>query len=143
MRRAIVRKPAGALRINVTPMIDVVMVLIIFFLIVGKLAAARLEPVDLPGADAAGAPGAGDPLVINVLPDDRAGARIVIEGTQLEPASVESVVRETLVDSPGRGIQLRASRSLAYGQVRPVLEACRRGGASTVLLTTTSGRAGP
>ena len=42
-------QPAG--KFNVTPLIDVVMVLIIFYLIVGKLAAERQGHVKLPASN--------------------------------------------------------------------------------------------
>lgn len=146
MRRRVFHAEHPAPRINVTPMIDVVMVLIIFFLIVGKLAAERLAEVDLPEASAASAPDQGTPLVINVVPDDdesEGSVTIIIESVTLDPVGVEQVVRETLAQEPGRMIQIRASRRLSYGAVRPVIAACRRAGVSSLLLATTGASPAP
>jgi len=135
VRRRTFHVAHGAGRINVTPMIDVVMVLIVFFLLVGKLAAERYAPVDLPASRAGAPPDRGDALVINVVPAP-GGTSLVIDGVELSVESVESVVRRTRAEHPQRPVRVRADRSLAYGAVRPVIEACRRAGVSSVALAT-------
>lgn len=125
--------PVAAAKVNVTPMIDVVMCLIIFFLIVARMAADRNVPVDLPRAPAAPAPGEGDPLVINLL-ERNAMPMAVVQGAELSPQAVTVLVRETLATDATRPIILRAERSLSSGQVRRFIEACREGGAAAIQL---------
>ncbi|MFG0326657.1 MAG: ExbD/TolR family protein [Phycisphaerales bacterium JB037] len=133
MRRRPLHAPATTSRINVTPMIDVVMCLIVFFLIVGKLAADRVEPVPLPDARAGQPPeGAGELIVNLVLEADE--PTIIVEGVALSPDGLEEVVRSVLTDDPARTIRLRADKAIPFGRVRPVLEACRRAGATGVRL---------
>ena len=131
--RAIALRARGqkAARINVTPMIDVVMCLIVFFLIVGKLAADRLAPVELPeggsGQERLGA----DPIIVNVVPGDGGeGVEVIVDGLVIAPDRLGGVL------TPGRAVELRASRRLAYGQVRPVLDACRAAGVPRISLAT-------
>ncbi len=128
-------KPAEAGKINLTPMIDVVMVLIIFFLIVGQLATDRLEPVDLPFAQTAALPEPADPVLIHVVRRED-GVRVLSQGVELDVQGLESMLRETMALSPNRPVRVRADKSLPYSQVKPVLDACRQAGVAAVSLAT-------
>ena len=65
-----VRPDGSAGHLNVTPLIDIVMVLIIFFLLVGQLAMDRKGAVDLPEA-ASGEPATVEhaPIAVAIGPD--------------------------------------------------------------------------
>lgn len=120
-------------RINVTPMIDVVMCLIVFFLIVGRLAADRLVSVDLPESGRGHEATAGDPIVINVSVVD--GRTIVtIEGRPIAPADLVGYLDEH--DASGREVRLRADRALPFGELRGIVGACRRAGVGEMSLAT-------
>lgn len=119
--------------INVTPIVDVVMCLIVFFLMVGRLSQARLAELQLPASARGDAAHTADPLVINVVPAP-GGARIVVEGRDVDAGLLEVLVRERLVAAPSTPIQLRADRALAYGAVEPVVRACRAAGAPSLRL---------
>ena len=135
MRRRVFHASHGVGRVNMTPMVDIVMVLIIFYLIVGKLASERIETLELPRSAFGDDTPPADPLVINVLPGE-GGPRVIVETFEVSVAALERAVRDRLKSRDGIGVQIRASRVLPYGAVRPVLDACRRGGARTVLLST-------
>lgn len=124
---AMVGQPTA--RLNVTPMIDVVMCLIIFFLIVGKLAADKLAAVDLPPGSAGAEVVGLDPVIVNLL-DDGGELTILVDGFEL------SRDRLGMALEPGRTVEIRASRSLPYGLVKPVLTACREAGVGSVSLAT-------
>jgi len=124
--------------VNLTPMIDVVMVLIVFFLIVGNLASARYARVDLPDARRAGLIETTDPLVINAVVGS--GERVfLVDGVELDESALETLVRAARRDRPDRPVRIRADRSLTYGEVRPAIEACRRAGVARVWLATQGG----
>lgn len=131
-----------AVRINVTPMIDVVMVLIIFFLLVGRLAGERLGPVDLPSAPGGlAADGASNEVIVTVR-DAGDGLDIRVNGRPTALAGAAALVNA----SGGEGsyaVRLRAERSLGYGRVRPVVQACREAGAAEVRLAALESEAGP
>lgn len=105
--------------INVTPLIDVVLVLLVVFMVITPLLSSGL-PVDLPVATST--------VTVNDV-----GQHIVISITEDEKWAVEQEIVETeesLVDAlnaayrenPERSILVKADRNLAYGKVRKVLD---------------------
>jgi len=137
MRRRVLHAQHGIGKINVTPMIDVVMCLIIFYLIVGKLAAQRIT---LPKS-AAGLTDAGPkPLVIEVSATDSAETRLSVADRPVDFAALESIVRDAAGANATRAIEIRASRDLPYEKLAPVLKACRAAGLTTVRLAAERAR---
>ncbi|MDX2131237.1 MAG: biopolymer transporter ExbD [Planctomycetota bacterium] len=125
-------------KVNVTPLIDVVMVLIVFYLIVGNLARERLAPVDLPATGVGTAEDAAPTLIITVAREGE-GARVVVDGAPVAAGALEGLLRARVPDPGTAIVQLRADRSLAYEDVRPVLDACRRVGLTSVRLVAERG----
>ncbi len=126
--------PHGAGKINVTPLIDVVMVLIVFYLIVGRLATERLTPVRLPESRAGDAQREEDATIISVaqVPGNAAGTRIVVNGTLVGPDELRTALRARApADAP---VRLRADRDLPFSTIAPVLDACRDAGITTLRL---------
>lgn len=120
--------------VNVTPLIDVVMCMIIFFLIVGKMAADQRAQLRLPEASTGSSRPAQDVLVVNILADTDRGARVIVDNEQIGAEQLGLLVRARLAEKPATVVQVRASRELAYGAVRPVLEACRAAGVPSLRL---------
>lgn len=139
MRYRPAQQPPAFAKINVTPLIDVVMVLIVFYLIVGKLASARQPGVDLPVAQAGQSEQHGG-LVINIVAREGASA-IVIDGRDVAPATLTDALKSRLAATPGLPVQIRADRRLKYASIQPVLDSCRDAGLSTVRLATERGGA--
>ncbi len=118
-------------KINVTPMIDVVMCLIIFYLIVGKLAAERIE---LP-TSAAGLTDAGPkPLVIEISAPDGGPTRLSVADRPVDLGALEAIVKAGAGEGTARAVEIRASRDLPYERLAPVLKACREAGLTSVRL---------
>ncbi len=128
MRRRVINKQHASGRINVTPMIDVVMVLIVFYLIVGNLVAEQRSDVRLPQSRTGRTQKTQDLLVVNVLPRVGDEAPIEVESLPITPLLLTPLIRERLMDKPELAIQIRADQSLTYGDVLPVIQACRRAG---------------
>ena len=125
--------------VNVTPMIDVVMCLIVFYLLVGNLAATSRPPVDLPRKDAGAAPAPDDPIVLTVDRDESGGARLLLGAGEIAPGSLENELAAARAAHPRAALEVRAARTLAYGAVRPALEAARRAGFAGVRLVAAGG----
>lgn len=142
MRRRILHTQQPVGKINVTPLIDVVMCLIVFYLIVGKLAADRQARIQLPDAGIGAPEGSERAIVINIMPLDpgQARPRILVGDMPVAEADLENVLKAQLAATPGLNIQLRADRSLDYGAIAPVIEACRRTGLASVRLATERSR---
>lgn len=134
MRRRLLHAPHPFGDVNVTPLIDVVMCMIIFFLIVGKLVADQRAQLRLPETRSGSARAAQDVLVINVLASAEGEAHVVVDNTPVETGAVADLVRARLADKPTTVVQLRASRELAYGAVRPIIDACRDAGVPSLRL---------
>ncbi len=127
----------GSLGFNMTPMIDVVFLLIIFFLVSSHLAKQEVElELDLPEAGSGQRPGEDDirRVVVNVLPEQDAAARIVVGGRQIAP---EELARLIGFESRRRGpdgqlepleVRIRADRKVPYRMVEPIMVACAREG---------------
>lgn len=117
-------------------MIDVVMCLIVFFLIVGRLAADQRTPVSLPRSHSGEEGRVGDRVFVSAAPDDSGRIRVRLDGAELEEEAVESRVRERMERTPATVVHLRADRTLPFGRVRGLIEACRAAGAAEVRFDT-------
>ncbi len=127
--------------INVTPLVDVMLVLLIIFMITAPLLVAGV-PVDLPDSRAKPI-GQEDrePIQISVVEDGSIyiGEDQVARGEMT--TKIEALARE-LGDSPPQ-ILLRADRSLDYGAVMRVMGELNRVGLNRVSLVTTGSAGAP
>ena len=118
--------------INVTPLVDVCLVLLIIFMVVTPV---LVRSVDLPDAPSpiprllAGPPSRitlayGPPMEVSVDDDPAA----------LSPPALEALLRALHAQAPRREILFRADRRIPYGEVRRVLQAIREAGFPDVAL---------
>jgi biopolymer transport protein ExbD len=123
------RKKAGPVaEINVTPMADIMIVLLIIFMVMTPLIVAA--PVSLPAAD--NAQGRRDDRVDVVL--TAAGEMRVGKTAFASAEALTAYVREQLEGAGERAptVLVEADRDAAYADVMRVLDACRRAGAEEV-----------
>jgi biopolymer transport protein ExbD len=117
--------------INVTPLVDVVLVLLIIFMVVTP----QLTPgkdVKLPSAPGTkDAPSGAPALVVSVTAERQV---YVDAATQPAGAALEAQLAQALREQPGRRIVLKGDRSLSYGDVRSVMRKSRDAGAKGVAL---------
>jgi biopolymer transport protein ExbD len=130
MRRRTFHAPGPFGKINVTPMIDVVMCLIVFYLIVGRLAADQRSGMRLPESAVGLTDKTQELLIINVLPD----GRIVIDAQTIPDIALEATIRERLAAKPDVVVEVRGARELPYSAVSGVIAACRGAGVASVRL---------
>lgn len=135
MRRLALHRGSSGSHINVTPLIDVVMCLIVFYLIVGRLASTNGQAV-APPSTGVGDTAAMPRLVVNVARSESGGIELSLSGTSLTLEGLGEALRLRLGDPPTGEVAIRADRRLAWGDVRPVVEACRAAGLSSVKLVT-------
>jgi biopolymer transport protein TolR len=102
--------------INVTPFVDVMLVLLIIFMVAAPLMAVGV-PVDLPRAPAAPAAAAQEPLVVTL---DREG-RLFVERAEVGREGLVAALRPIAAATPDRPVFLRADRAQPYGEVMRVL----------------------
>ena len=121
--------------INVTPFIDVMLVLLIIFMVAAPLSTVDL-PIDLPTSTAQPQKKPDKPTYVTIKPDL---AVAIGENTVKRVELVKTL--DTVVDTAGkdRRIFLRADRSVPYGEMMDVLEILRAGGYLKVALVALEG----
>jgi biopolymer transport protein TolR len=102
--------------INVTPLVDVMLVLLIIFMVAAPLMIAGV-PVNLPQTAAAKQNPPQKPLVITVA----AGAKLYIRNEEVRPEELE-VRLQALHSAEGDAIAyVRADKNVPYGRVMEIL----------------------
>jgi biopolymer transport protein TolR len=122
--------------INVTPLVDVMLVLLIIFMVTAPLLVAGV-PVDLPESRAAPLDTQTQPVQVSL--DDQ-GRIFIDDGEVPEAALAQRLAAIASEPAPpeGRRIFLRADRGLDYGQVMRVMGELNRAGLNRVALVSTA-----
>lgn len=108
--------PAPMSEINMTPLIDVMLVLLVIFMITAPLMASSLR-LDLP--EAAGAHPGDAPAFLAVAID--AQGRLFLSEEPIEAQALEARLSEAAKARPETEIQLRADRTVPYGRVAELI----------------------
>ncbi|MCP3136250.1 ExbD/TolR family protein [Pyxidicoccus xibeiensis] len=110
--------------INVTPLVDVVLVLLIIFMVVTPMM-ERGKDVELPKATQVEPEKQDDPLVLSVMPD----RKVFVEAEAYpDDAAFQARLQEELRAKPGRRFLLKADQSLSCGDIRRVAKLARVAG---------------
>jgi biopolymer transport protein TolR len=121
--------------INVTPFVDVMLVLLIVFMVTAPLLTAGV-PVDLPKADArAIATEDNKPIEVSINRD----GLIFIGDTQVSYQRLLTVLSGVTNNDPEKRIFVRGDSKLAYGQVMSVIGVLNKAGYRKVALITDPG----
>lgn len=118
--------------INVTPFIDVILVLLIIFMVAAPLSTVDL-PIDLPSSTATPQKKPDRPTYVSI----KADLSVAIGET-----SVKRVDLVRALDGAGdrdRRLFLRADRAVPYGEMMEVLEILRSGGYAKIALVALAG----
>lgn len=117
--------------INVTPMVDVMLVLLVIFMITAPLLTAGI-PVDLPKTEASVLQEKDEPLTVTV---DEKG-NLYLQETLLDlPVLVPRLIAIT-GSNPEARIYVRGDKAISYGQVMEVMGAISAGGFKKVALVS-------
>ncbi|MDA0803600.1 MAG: biopolymer transporter ExbD [Planctomycetota bacterium] len=118
---------------DMTPMVDVVFLLLIFFLTTTQMAQSARSAVDLPEEE--GEEGdlvARSALVVNI---DASGSYIVMDDAR-SPSELNSLAREAAYLNPGAIPIIRADRRAPASRLNFVVETLRDAGFTAVRLAT-------
>jgi biopolymer transport protein TolR len=130
-RRGKRTRRAAMSEINVTPLVDVMLVLLIIFMVTVTLPAVGV-PVELPESRAAPVEEQPDQITITV---DRSGT-IYIEENPLPPGGLPAALEALDRGGAQPLIVLRGDRSLDYGRVMQVMGELGRAGFTSISLVT-------
>ena len=123
--------------INVTPMVDVMLVLLIIFMVTAPLLMAGVQ-VDLPDSEAAALEQEREPVAVTI---DASGTVFVDDAPvarEALPARLEQIAASS-GEEGGPRIYLRADRGLDYGVVMEVMGELNRAELRRVALVSTGG----
>ena len=125
------RHRATMVEINMTPLVDVMLVLLIVFMIAAPLLTAGVT-VDLPEAESAPLPGQDEPLSVSI---DASGA-IFLQDT---PVTIEQLGPRLIAitgRNPEARVFVRGDRGIDYGRVMTVVSTINQAGFGKVALLT-------
>ncbi|HEY5711517.1 MAG TPA: protein TolR [Allosphingosinicella sp.] len=125
--------------INVTPMVDVMLVLLIIFMVTAPLLTTGVQ-VDLPDSKAAALEQNNEPVAISI----DANGRIFVDDAPIAADALAPRLQQIAAGSREAGgprIFLRADQGLDYGQVMTVMGELNHAGLRRVALVSTAPRA--
>jgi len=117
--------------INVTPLVDVMLVLLIIFMVTAPLIQSGVK-VDLPRAQAQQMEHAEEKLVLKITHD----RKIYLGDTVVDPARLEQMLQSNARVQKDKEVYLQADRSLPYGLVVQVMATARRAGVESLGMIT-------
>ncbi len=120
--------------INVTPFIDVMLVLLIIFMVAAPLSTVDL-PVDLPTATAIPDKKPDKPTYVTIQAD----LAVAINDTPVKRVDLVRSLDAISASEKEQRILLRADRGVPYGELMDVLERLRLGGYSKIALVALEG----
>jgi biopolymer transport protein TolR len=117
--------------INVTPLVDVMLVLLIIFMVTAPLIQSGVK-VDLPRASAQQMEHSEEKVVLTITRD----RRIFLGGTEIAPADLETKLAKNARIQKDKELYLHADRSLNYGLVVEIMATARRAGVESLGMIT-------
>ena len=123
----------GELRseINVTPLVDVMLVLLVIFMVVTPLLREEV-PVVLPDAEHAAQSGELDQVTLTLLAD----GSMRLNGDTVAAAELVTELRSAFATRADKSIFLESDRSLAYGAVVDAMDRVREAGIQQIGVLT-------
>lgn len=117
--------------INITPMVDIILVILVIFMVTTTLVHERSLPVDLPETDAAATREAVERR-LTVTVDSQGALFLSQESTALDLEGLGELLQAAANATPDLHVELRADRDCSYGEVIDVLGAIRAAGVESV-----------
>jgi biopolymer transport protein ExbD len=113
--------------INVTPLVDVMLVLVVILIITAPLMASSLK-LDLPKTQIATATEAPKFLSVGVRPD----GSLYLADKPVDSTVLAKAFAQAFANDPTTEVQIRADQAAAYGTVAQVLATAQEAGLSRI-----------
>src|SRR5690349_19965552 len=122
------RRYAPIADINVTPMVDVMLVLLVIFMITAPLLQVGV-PVDLPKTSAQQVGGKDEPLIVSVISKDE----VFLGDTKYECKDLSDKLKAVHEEKPDQRVFIRGDKTINYGRMMEVMgvlidSVCRQSG---------------
>jgi biopolymer transport protein TolR len=113
--------------INVTPLVDVMLVLVVIFIITAPLLASSIK-LDLPKTDAAQTSQV--PKFVTVVIDK--SAQVFLNDQKTDLTALADSLKKSAAANPDTEVQLRADEAVAYGRVVEVMGVAQKAGLNRI-----------
>jgi biopolymer transport protein TolR len=124
--------------INVTPLVDVMLVLLIVFMVSAPLLQQGVE-VNLPKADAGNLARSEEPMILTI----RSDSSLDLDGKSVPASALSDRLASLARSKPDLQILVQADQSIAYGVVAKVMAALKKANIHRVGLVTAPESAEP
>lgn len=120
--------------IELTPLIDMVFLLLIFFLVATTFQQTEREmKIALPAATSAGPISTAlREIIVNVDAD----GSIIVSGSTMQPEDLRALIERSLEANPEQKVTVRGDKDTAYANVVTVLDVCKGAGIQEPYLDT-------
>jgi biopolymer transport protein TolR len=122
--------------INITPFVDVMLVLLIVFMITAPMLAAGMI-IDLPKAKSARPLDPREPVIVTIAK----GGKLYVGRDEVARAALAAAVRAKLGDDQNRQIYLRGDRDVIYGEIVAVMDQLALSGLAKMALVANASSA--
>lgn len=120
--------------INITPMVDVMLVLLVIFMVAAPMMTSGVT-VDLPKTQASPVQGQDEPLAVSVKSD----GRIYLQETQIQLAQIRDKMNAIAGQKKDTRIFVRGDKKVDYGRIMQVVGEINAAGFTKVALITETG----
>ncbi|RZL00400.1 MAG: biopolymer transporter ExbD [Rubrivivax sp.] len=117
--------------INMTPLIDVMLVLLVIFMLTAPLMTSSLK-LNLPKADAKQADTTPHSLMISLSAD----GQTYLNDSIVTPPGLTAQAKEAARQSPDTEVQLRADEAVSYGRVAELIGLLQQAGLTRIAFVT-------
>jgi biopolymer transport protein TolR len=115
-------------QINMTPMIDVLLVLLIIFMVIQPTLQKGIEVQVPPVEERASEEAAPDQITLEIRP----GPDYLINGIPVPPAELRTQIRGIFADRPRKVLFVKGGEDILYGDVVRAVDAARGAGIEVV-----------
>lgn len=117
--------------INVTPLVDVMLVLLVVFIVTAPLLTNAI-PINLPKTEAVAPIEQKDPVVVSI--DDK--GKVYINKDEIQPDLLEVSLQDTKAKNPDVRVQLQADNGVSYGEVAKLMASIEKAGITKLAVIT-------
>lgn len=117
--------------INVTPLVDVMLVLLVVFIVTAPLLTNSI-PINLPKTEAVAPADQKDPLVVSIDGD----GKLFINKDEIQPELLETSLIDAKAKDAEVKVQLQADDGVNYGEVARAMAAIERAGITKLAVIT-------
>ena len=122
---------AAMSEINITPMVDVMLVLLIIFMVTAPMMQQGID-IDLPETASSGVPTSDEPFVLEI----RKNKRLYVGDTQIQMTELKTRLSAIFETRKNKQIYLQADKTVDYGYVAEAMGEIRAAGITNIGLVT-------